>query len=188
MLNFISQKDYMIDYLHNLMAGCDKGTLEHSLRVSKLCEGIALQLELLSNEIFNVYIAGLLHDVGKIFMTDIINQPGRLKAQERELINNHPQFGTQLLSVHWDNLPSEISEGIVLHHERLDGSGYPFNLTGHNIPLIARIVAVADVFDAMSNPRPYRPALSIQEIRLELSKSGYDQDVVQALRSYLQHC
>lgn len=185
MYNYKMQKEYMHKYLHDMLAKKDSGTWEHSIRVGGLCKGIAGELDLARQECADITMAGLLHDVGKIYMTDVINQPGILLKEQKDLILNHPQFGTELMSSHWDNLPQEIIKGIALHHERLDGSGYPFSLTNDNIPLVARIVAVADVYDAMSNARPYRPALSRQEINEELNRAAYDQDIVQALNDYL---
>jgi len=175
----------MRHYLQEVMVRCDKGTWEHSLRVGKLCQGIAEEIKLERPDSSYVTMAGLLHDVGKVFMTEVINYPGELVSKQRDMITYHPQFGTKFLNIHWHNLPKPIMEGIVLHHERLDGKGYPFNLREKDIPLVARIVAVADVYDAMSQPRPYRPALSEQVIWEELRGPGYDQRIVQALYNYL---
>lgn len=185
MLSIGFQKELMRNYLHSVLLRCDRGTWEHSLRVGKICQGIAEEMELKRPEGSFVAMAGLLHDVGKVFMTDIINYPGELVAKQRDIINYHPQFGTRFLNIHWDSLPPIIAEGIVLHHERLDGNGYPFNLDKQSIPVVARIVAVADVYDAMSQPRPYRKALTIQDIQSELRGPGYDQEIVRVLFRYL---
>lgn len=187
MLSIKFQKELMRHYLQEVMGRCDQGTWEHSLRVGKLCQGIAKELELQKPESSFVAMAGLLHDVGKVFMTEVINQPGELAVKQRDMISYHPQLGTRFLNIHWENLPSVITEGIVLHHERLDGKGYPFSLDKQEIPLVARIVAVADVYDAMSQPRPYRPALNQQAIHEELSGPGYDQEIVQVLFHHLRH-
>lgn len=187
MLSVKMQKELMRHYLCDVMGRCDHGTYEHSLRVGKLCQGIAEELELQRPESSFVAMAGLLHDVGKIFMTEVINYPGELAGKQRDMISYHPQFGTRFLNIHWNKLPNLVTEGIVLHHERLDGKGYPFNLEDAEIPLVARIVAVADVYDAMSQSRPYRLALEQQAIEEELKGPGYDQAIVQALFDYISH-
>jgi len=142
-------------------------------------------MELKKPESSLVTMAGLLHDVGKVFMTEVINHPGELVSKQRDMISYHPQFGTRFLNIHWGNMPSVITEGIALHHERMDGKGYPFSLDESEIPLVARIVAVADVYDAMSQARPYRPALNRLAIQEELRGPGYDQEIVRLLYNYL---
>lgn len=182
MLDKKMQEHLLKFFLQEVMQNCDKGTWEHSIRVGKLCQRIALELGFQRPEISYITLAGLLHDVGKVFMPEMINYPRRLAAQERYMINYHPQLGIRFVNINWSNLPAQVMEGISLHHERLNGSGYPFNLKGEEISIPARIVAVADVFDAMSTRRPYREALSLQEIVRELSKpGGYDTNVVLAL-------
>jgi len=185
MLSIRMQKELMRHYLQSVMGRCDQGTYEHSLRVGKLCQGIAGEMEMKRPESSFVAMAGLLHDVGKVFMTEVINYPGELASKQKDMISYHPQFGTRFLNIHWNNLPSSVTEGIVLHHERLDGKGYPYSLEEPEIPLVARIVAVADVYDAMGQPRPYRPALSQQAIKEELKGPGYDPNIVHALFDYL---
>lgn len=175
------QKEWLDNYIKNVFQECDRGTWEHSLRVGKMCQKIAQALDLSQREISYITMAGLLHDVGKVFMPETVNHPGKLADQDRYMINFHPQLGTRFLRINWFGLPEQIQEGISLHHERLTGSGYPFKLKGVDIPLTARIVAVADVFDAMSTCRPYRPALPQREIFHELYNPGYDQRIVRVL-------
>ena len=176
-------QEYLLRFfLQEVMQKCDHGTWEHSIRVGKLCEKLALELGFQKPEVSYITLAGLLHDVGKVFMPEMINYPRRLADQERFMINYHPQLGIRLININWSSLPAQVIEGISFHHERLNGSGYPYNLKGEEISIPARIVAVADVFDAMSTQRPYREALSLQEIVRELSKpGGYDPNVALAL-------
>lgn len=185
MFNYKKQKDFMLNFLQDILADSDCGTWKHSLRVGKLCRGIAGKMGLPLQECGNIAMAGFLHDVGKIYLTDIINHPGKLDSSEWELLCNHPQYGSEIITSSWQHIPKDINDGIVLHHERLDGSGYPFSLKEKDIPITARVVAVADVYDAMSNTRPYRPALADHVIMDELHRTGYDQAVVQALDDYL---
>lgn len=181
MLNREMQKELLRSYLHDVLEKWDKGTWEHSMRVGKLCEIIGRELGFTRPEVSYLTLSGLLHDVGKVFMPEMVNFPGKLADKERYMISYHPQLGIRFLSINWSDLPTQVTEGIILHHERLNGTGYPFNLQGEQISLTARIVAVADVFDAMSTHRPYRPALSRGEIFNELANPGYDRDVVLAL-------
>lgn len=181
MINHKMQKDLLRSYLQGTLEECDKDTWEHSVRVGKLCQLMAQELNFSRPEISFITLAGLLHDIGKVFMPDIINQPGILAPKQRDIVGYHPQFGSRFVNIHGTALPETVTEGIILHHERLNGKGYPFKLQGTDIPLVARIVAVADVFDAMSHPRPYRPALTRREIITELDNPGYDYRIVMAL-------
>lgn len=175
------EKELLRTYLQGAMAKADRDTWEHSVRVGKICETIARELKLNRTEVSLITLAGLFHDVGKMFITEVINYPGELLAKQRDIIGYHPQLGTRFINFYMSGLPEQIREGTFLHHERLNGRGYPFNLQGGQIPLVARIVAVADVFDAMSNKRPYRPALPRRETMYELEQPGYDQNIVLAL-------
>lgn len=181
MLDLRMQEKMLQNFLHDVMKKCDKGTWDHSLRVGKLCQLLALDLGFSKPEVSYIALAGLLHDVGKVFIPEMINYPGKLADKEKYMIAYHPQLGTRFININWSNLPAQVFEGISLHHERLNGTGYPYNLRGDEISVPARIVAVADVFDAMSHFRPYRPALSMQEIIRELYRPGYDNNVVMAL-------
>jgi len=181
MLNKMLQQESLRNFLFNVMERCDKGTFEHSIRVGKICELLSLELDIGKPEISYITLSGLLHDVGKVFMTDMVNFPRILGDKERYMITHHPQLGLRFISLNWTELPTQVNEGIILHHERLNGTGYPYKLRAVDISMTARIVAVADVFDAMSTKRPYRPALSKIDILRELSTPGYDQNVVYQL-------
>lgn len=166
----------------------DSETEGHSQRVTKLALAIGAALELSSEELINLERGALLHDVGKIGVPDhILLKSGPLNKAEREWMNRHPQLGYDMLkeiSFLQDALP------VVLHHqERWDGSGYPEGLRGEQIPLGARIFAVADTYDAMTSTRPYRRALSHEEALTEIrqcSGTQFDPRIVEAFLSLFQ--
>jgi HD-GYP domain-containing protein (c-di-GMP phosphodiesterase class II) len=145
--------------LANALEAKDPYTRGHSERVGARGRQLATALGLAAPEIDTVAQAGLLHDIGKIGVPEaVLRKRGRLDCDEWTLMRNHPIVGAQIVA------PFEFFAGgaVVIrhHHERWDGTGYPDGLIGRAIPLGARIVAVADVFDALSSDRPYRPALS----------------------------
>jgi putative nucleotidyltransferase with HDIG domain len=165
----------------------DPYTAGHSERVSALSVLIARQLALTEAEVDIIRLGALLHDIGKIGVADhILRKPGPLSADEFEQIRRHPGLGARILR----KVPFlEPHLAIVeLHHERPDGKGYPFGLLGDNIPLDARIVHVADAFDAMTSARAYRPARAAAVALVELQRySGtqFDPASVDALREAL---
>jgi HD-GYP domain-containing protein (c-di-GMP phosphodiesterase class II) len=127
-------------------------------------------------------MAGVIHDLGKISIpAEILSKPGEINDSEFALIKQHPQTGYEILKGIDFNWP--VADIVLQHHERLDGSGYPNNLKEDEILLEARIIGVADVIEAMSSHRPYRPALGIDEAFEEITKNRgkfYDPDVVDA--------
>ena len=144
--------------LANALEAKDAYTRGHSVRVSQLARQLALRAGLLQPAAETIAQAALLHDIGKIGVPEaILRKPGLLTTEEWEIMRRHPVTGAQIVA------PLEFfDQGAVIlrhHHERLDGSGYPDGLTGDGIPLGARIVAVADVYDALTSDRPYRPSL-----------------------------
>jgi|GEM_PF-548356 len=143
----------------------------HSKRVSSLCVSIAEEMALNKDEINQLRTAGLMHDIGKIGIDEnILNKDSSLQTLEWNEIVRHPEIGYRILSS--VNEFSEIAEFILSHHERWDGTGYPRGLKGEKICLQARIIAVADAFDAMTSDRPYRKALNIEEAVLEIEKNA----------------
>ncbi len=152
----------------------------HQRRVSGLACAIARKMSLSEWKVNNIRIAGLLHDVGKITLpADILNKPDRLNAHEFSIIKSHPEVGYDILKML--RLPGSVNEAVLQHHERLDGSGYPRGLCGMNIILGARILAVADVVEAMSSERSYHPALGVDSALREISQGRvvlYDAEVV----------
>ncbi|MDP1717307.1 MAG: HD-GYP domain-containing protein, partial [Burkholderiales bacterium] len=127
-------------------------------------------------------ITGLLHDIGKITIpAEILSKPGRLSAIEYEMVKNHAQQGYEILQP--VDFPWPVAETIRQHHERMDGSGYPRGLKGDEISLEGRIMAVADVVEAMATHRPYRPALGLDAALEEITRGAgtlYDPAVAQA--------
>ncbi|MCJ7625455.1 MAG: HD domain-containing protein, partial [Anaerolineaceae bacterium] len=147
----------------------DKYTVGHSLRVSDFSVEIALELGLSTEEIYHLRIGTLLHDVGKIGISDVIlGKPGRLTTLEYDRIKEHPSIGERILG-EIRLLQREI-KAVAEHHERLDGSGYPRGLCENQISIYGKIVAVADVFDAMTSERPYRKALAVEDVFSHLQK------------------
>ncbi len=160
----------------------DPYTSGHQERVADLACAIAKHMGFSKDRIRAVELAGILHDIGKIRVpTSIMNRPGKLLEIERELLKIHPEVGYKLLKRIPFTMP--VADIVLQHHERIDGSGYPSGLKGDQILLEARILAVADVTEAQSSYRPYRPALGIDVALAEISKNSgklYDPQVVEA--------
>lgn len=147
----------------------DAYTKGHSGRVAAYAKEIARRCGFNETEQDNIYMMGLLHDVGKIGVPDsIINKPGRLTDDEFLKIKEHPVIGGRILE-NIQKMP-ELASGAKWHHERFDGSGYPDKLKGTDIPEPARIIAVADAYDAMTSNRSYRIMLSQEKVRSEIKK------------------
>jgi len=148
----------------------DHYTEEHCFRVTELAVKIAENMNCSKKDIESVKIAGMLHDVGKIAIPDnVLLKPDRLTLEEFMIIKTHPDVGERILR---PILLFDQERNIILHHhERWDGKGYPTGLAGSDIPLLSRILAVADSFDAMTNNRPYRSAMSIADAVVELGKN-----------------
>ena len=165
----------------------DPSTANHSEVVSTLAEAIGVQLGVEAEMIQHLRLAGLLHDLGKIGLPDaILKAPRRLTEEEFAIVKRHPEFGHSLL----DGLGIEpVEEWVLHHHEHWNGSGYPDGLAGEEIPLGARIILVADAFEAITADRPYRPAQSEQAALDELrdnAGSQFDPVVVEALERHLE--
>ena len=161
-----------VEALANAIDAKDQYTHGHSTRVAMLSKLIAQRAGLSDEECEEVYVAALLHDVGKIGVPDdVINKPGHLTDEEFAQIKRHPVLGNQILSSIRQS--PYLSVGAHYHHERFDGKGYPDGLAGKNIPRIARIIAVADAYDAMTSTRSYRGALARQKVRDEI-ENGMD--------------
>jgi HD-GYP domain-containing protein (c-di-GMP phosphodiesterase class II) len=153
--------------LANAIDAKDRYTHGHSTRVAMYSRQIAKEAGLSDEECSEVYFAALLHDVGKIGIRDeVINKTGRLTEEEFEHIKTHTVLGNQILSSIRQS--PYLSDGAHCHHERYDGKGYPEGLAGEDIPVYARIIAVADAFDAMTSTRSYRDALPMTKVREEI--------------------
>ena len=160
----------------------DPYTAGHQQRVTQLAYAIAKRMNLPQDQSEGIRFAGLVHDIGKMSIpAEILSKPGKLSETEYQLIQAHPQIGYDILKS--ITFPWPVAEIVLQHHERLDGSGYPQGLKGDAILLEAKILAVADVVEAMASHRPYRPALGIdaalQEIKQQQGKL-YDSSVVEA--------
>ncbi len=160
----------------------DPYTAQHQRKVVRLAAAIAAEIGLSQEQIEGIEVAGNLHDIGKIFVPlEILTKPGKLSEIEFSYIKTHCQAGYDIVKD--IEFPWPVADIILQHHERLDGSGYPRGLHGENILIEARIIAVADVVEAMASHRPYRPALGIDSALEEITnKSGllYDPTVVDA--------
>ncbi len=158
----------------------DPYTAGHQRNVAELAVKIGEKLGLNEEKLRWIYMGALLHDLGKIAIpSEILTKPGKLMPEEFALIKTHPKVGYDILKD--IEFAAPIKEMVLYHHERLDGSGYPHGLKGDDIPLEARILAVADVIDAISSHRPYRPALGVEIALDEVNKHKgvkYDEKVV----------
>lgn len=162
----------------------DPYTGGHTKRVMDYSIAIGVEMELSKKEIEKLRLAAILHDIGKIGIRDeILLKKEKLSHEEFKIIQNHTIYGAEIL--HYVKQLKDIIPGVKYHHEEFSGSGYPDRLKGNEIPLIARIIAVADTFDAMTTDRPYRKALSVDEAMKELKdKAGkqFDPQVVDAFQ------
>ena len=157
----------------------------HSKRVSSIAVSIAEQLHLSKDEINQIRTTGLMHDIGKIGIDEgILNKESSLSDVEWEEIKRHPEIGYRILSS--VNEFSEISEFVLSHHERWDGSGYPRGLNGENICLQARIIAVADAFDAMTSERSYRKPLSEEDAIFEIENNSNKQFDTKIVKIFIE--
>ncbi len=152
----------------------DSYTEEHSFRMCQRAVEVARAMQCADDQIESLQIAGWLHDVGKIAIPDsVLMKPGRLTDEEYAIIKTHPDLGVQIIR-HVILFEREVTL-IQHHHERWDGRGYPHGISGEQIPLESRILAVTDTFDAMTNNRPYRKALSVETAVEELKKNKWTQ-------------
>ena len=174
--------DGVIHAVSLVMETRDPYTAGHQRRVAELARAIAKRMGLSEWQTMGVHIAGLLHDVGKVAVpSEILSKPGKINQYEFSIIKNHCQVGYEILQR--IDFPWPVTKAILQHHERLDGSGYPLGLTEEGIVLEAKILGVADVVEAMSSHRPYRPALGLDRALEEISRGSgvlYDTGVVKA--------
>jgi HD-GYP domain-containing protein (c-di-GMP phosphodiesterase class II) len=149
----------------------DRYTRGHSERVAYMATRLGDAIGLDAESAQRLHIAGLVHDVGKIGVPEaVLGKPGRLTDDEFALIKLHPEIGHRILK----DIPqfSDILPGVLYHHERWDGRGYPHGIKGDEIPMFARLIAIADSFDAMSSTRTYRSALPREKVLDEIAKCG----------------
>ncbi|MBC7333584.1 MAG: HD-GYP domain-containing protein [Actinobacteria bacterium] len=170
----------VVEAMAKLVEEKDPYTAGHQKRVATLSKKISEEMGLPGKTIDAVYIAGLIHDIGKIVVPfDILNKPGKLNELEFNLIKTHPKVAYDILKE--VPFPYPVSDIVLQHHERLDGSGYPYSLKDKDILIEAKILAVADVVEAMGSHRPYREALGVSAALEEISQNKnklYDPKVV----------
>jgi len=160
----------------------DPYTAGHQVRVAHLATAIAERLAMPAEQLEGLRLGGMIHDIGKIYLpAEILNRPGRLTDTEFALVKTHSEVGRQIVSD--VEFPWPVAAMIHQHHERPDGSGYPQGLKDGEIILEARILAVADVVEAMASHRPYRPAIGMDKALAEIragAGSRYDREIVEA--------
>ncbi|MFA5110541.1 MAG: HD-GYP domain-containing protein [Desulfobaccales bacterium] len=171
-----------IQVLESTMAARDPYTVGHQRRVSQIACSIGREMGLSEERLRDLRIAGRLHDLGKVAIpSDLLSKPGNLTYLEFALIKTHPQVAYDILEP--ISLPGNAAEIILQHHERMNGSGYPHGLQEDEILLDARILGLADVMEAMSSHRPYRPALDFSMALKEINQNKgvlYDEETVDA--------
>jgi putative nucleotidyltransferase with HDIG domain len=175
----------MMGLLHALTSAVDAKdayTCGHSERVALLSQRLAREIHLPEPQVERIYMAGLLHDVGKIGVPEsVLQKAGRLTPEEFEHMKKHPAIGAKILSD--IKQIEDVIPGVMHHHERYDGKGYPAGLAGRNIPLMGRIICLADCFDAMTSNRTYRRALPLEVALVEIrrcSGSQFDPSLAEA--------
>ncbi len=176
-----------MDPLIEAMEGIVEDLYGHVHRVSSVAVEIGREMALETEDIDRLSIVGVLHDVGKIHVDPaILSKPGPLIGDELSDMRKHPEFGFAMTV---DRFDRAVSEAILYHHERFDGTGYPLGLAGEQIPLLARIVLVADAFDAITSHRAYQPALPADYAVAEIvanSGTQFDPGVVEAFLTVMQ--
>ena len=169
---FDDAESVMMGLLHSMVAAVDAKdayTRGHSVRVALFARRLAEADGHAPDFCGRVYLAGLLHDVGKIGVDDaVLRKPGKLDADEFAQIQRHPEIGHRIL----EKVPgiTDVLPGVLYHHEKVDGRGYPHRLVGEEIPLLGRVMCIADSFDAMTSSRTYRPAMPIADALAEVAR------------------
>jgi len=182
-----------MEMLHRLALAAefrDDRTGQHTQRVGRTARELAFLMDLPGEEVERVGLAAPLHDVGKIAISDaILLKPGALTPRERDVMQRHTLAGAQILRGSGSQLLRTAEQIALTHHERWDGAGYPHGMCGEEIPLAGRVVAVADVFDALTHERPYKPAWSIDRAVTTIVEDRglrFDPEVVDAFMT-LEH-
>lgn len=186
-INYTELKDYTI--IIDALKSEDIYTKDHSKRVSKYSYLIGKNLGLSNSDLETLKLGGIFHDIGKVEIPDsILLKNGKLTDEEYTEMKKHPIIGKEILSN--SELFEDILPIVMYHHERFDGNGYPYGLSNNNIPLLARIVSVADAFDAMISKRSYRNELNLNYVKNELklnSGTQFDPIVTKTLLDILEN-
>ena len=184
-------KNLVVGLTHSLTAAIDAKdsyTAGHSERVARMSVELGKVLNLPEEQLNDIYLAGLLHDTGKIgIRDDVLSKDGPLTPEERQHINEHVVIGHRILSGIVGI--EQLLDGVLYHHEQYNGTGYPTGLRSDEIPFIARLIAVADSFDAMSSDRPYRAGMKLEKVESILrdgSGKQWDPTIVNAFLSCKQ--
>lgn len=171
----------MEDSLLKAMQDVVEDLYGHVHRVSDLATALGRTMSLGEPDLDRLALVGVLHDVGKVHIDPaVLAKPGPLDPLEREHMRRHPELGYAMIAQRFDR---RVAEAILYHHERYDGAGYPFGLAREEIPILARVVLVADAFDAITNHRAYQPALSVDYAISEIvthAGTQFDPGVVEA--------
>ena len=182
---FEDVRNLMMGVLHSLTSAVDAKdtyTCGHSERVAVISRRLARELGLTEPQIERIYMAGILHDVGKIGVPEsVLHKTGKLTSEEFDQMKKHPQIGARILAD--IKQIQDLIPGVLYHHERYDGKGYPARLSGENIPLMGRIICIADCFDAMTSNRTYRRALPLEVAMIELRRCAgtqFDPTLIEA--------
>jgi len=175
-------EDLRLLFLVTKLLNKNTSILNHGRRVAKLACAIGEKMRYCQAGLEHIRFAAIVHDIGKTKLSpEIVNKPGQFNENERVLIRRHPELGYRLLRFLRSDLI--IAEVALQHHERMDGSGYPFGIKAENINPVSRIIAVADVVDTMVSPQVYRPALSMNKALEEIKQNSgllYDPGVTAA--------
>jgi len=182
------QEELIVSVVRSMVSTLDAKdpyTRGHSERVAKVARRLGEQMALPTEDLDDIYLSGLVHDIGKIGIDDrIIRKPGKLTDAEFDQVKMHPTIGYDILKG-IRNL-QQVLPGVRHHHEQVDGRGYPDGLTGHEIPLMARIMAVADAYDAMTSNRPYRKGMPVERVEAIFSSGRGTQWDPVVLDAYFQ--
>lgn len=182
----MSDSDYIICFMNRIKC-TDEYTFTHCVNVAFYSMLIGKWLEMSKKKIFELVSSGLIHDIGKTKIPDsILNKKGKLTQDEFEVIKTHPYLGFEMIK-NVSGFHMDLKQAVLMHHERMDGSGYPYGLTGQSINRHARIIAIADVFDAMTQNRIYKNKVSPFESFEMFLTEGVSQFDYPILSSFLKH-
>jgi len=177
-----SGEEFVVRKLIDVMRLRDPALAGHAQRTAEIATTLGAELGCTMETLDRLYTAAQLHDLGKLGISEaILWKPTNLSRSEWREVRSHPEDGHRLVV---DAVHREVASAVLYHHERMDGHGYPFGIDGHTLPLVVRIVQVADAFDAMTSDRPYQPALPTAVAVGEIERcagSQFDPDVAAAL-------
>lgn len=181
----LEAKENLVTAVKRLLAVQNEATARHCKDVGFLACRVGSRLGLARERQVTLLLGGLLHDVGKMAVpTSVLGKSGPLSGEERYLLKMHPLFGFRRVAYRY-RFPSSVARVVLHHHERIDGSGYPHGLSGEEVDLEVRVLAICDVVDAMQSKRPYRPALPTRKVAQEMRRwegEKYDSDISKLVR------